>query len=228
MINSSENLDLIRIYEETGEVPTTALIDSLGKYSENLYKKIWGDLSDAFLQAQKMFPERFQHPESKDYKVAMEDVEESLEQYDTPRPYEHGEERPMEEKKIKFIPKTIKPKGSDEKPKYFGEPIDFRGLRFTPINKQGVLYLFGLVGYELGFLIESFRPEFPDCEGKRCLDVEENRWEYIRIQFEYNSSDFQIFESRKNECDIVICWKHDWDACPVEVLELNSVIAYLK
>jgi hypothetical protein len=221
-------LELVRIHEETGEAPTTALIDNLGKYSENLYKKEWGSLSEAFRKAKKLFPERFSTPEIKDFSISLDDVEESLEYYDTPGQTGQVEEKPMAEKKIKFIPQTIKPKGAPEKSKFYGEPIDFRGLRFAPISKQGVVYLFGLISYELGFLIESFRSEFPDCEGKRCLDVEENRWEYIRIQFEYNSSDFKEFQSRKGECDIVVCWKHDWDACPLEVLELSSVVAYLK
>lgn len=221
-------LDLVRIYEETGEVPTTALIDNLGKYSEKIYKKKWGNLSDAFALAKKRFPERFQTSKKKDFRVSLEDIEESLEYYDTSKQTVNIKEKGMDDKKIKFIPQTIKPKGTSEKQKFFGEPIDFRGLRFAPINKQGVVYLFGLVSSELGFLIDSFRPEFPDCEGKRCLDIEDNRWEYVRIQFEYNSSDFQEFQARQNECDIVICWKHDWDSCPLEVLELSSVIAYLK
>jgi len=226
--NDQMLLDLIRIYEEAGEEPTIVLVDSLGKYSEKMYKKNWGSLSEAFLQAKKMFPKKFQILNKKDMSVSLEDVEDSLKEYDTPKQIDYNEEKPMEDKKIKFIPQTIKPKGNLEKPKIFGEPIDFRGLRFAPISKQGVLYLFGLVSYELGFLIESFRPEFPDCEGKRCMDVEDNRWEYIRIQFEYKSSDFQEFQSRKSECNIVVCWKHDWDSCPIEVLELSSVIAYLK
>src|SRR5207247_1028444 len=33
----------------------------------------------------------------------------------------------------------------------FGAPINFRGLRHAPINEQGVVFLFGMVSYELGF-----------------------------------------------------------------------------
>jgi hypothetical protein len=34
---------------------------------------------------------------------------------------------------------------------FYGEPFDFRGLRHSPINEQGVVYLFGMVSRELGF-----------------------------------------------------------------------------
>lgn len=37
----------------------------------------------------------------------------------------------------------------------FGGPLDFRELRHAPINEQGVVYLFGMVSRELGFLVEA-------------------------------------------------------------------------
>ena len=63
----------------------------------------------------------------------------------------------------------------------FGQPIDFRGLRFAPINEQGVVYLFGMISSEIGFYIESVRTGFPDCEGKRCFDKKNNLWEHVKI-----------------------------------------------
>jgi len=40
---------------------------------------------------------------------------------------------------IKVLPETIKPKKSRMRRTVFGEPIDFRGLRFAPVNEQGGL-----------------------------------------------------------------------------------------
>ena len=133
--------------------------------------------------------------------------------------------------KIKFIPKTIKPEKAKMKPRVSVEPIDFRGLRFAPASRQGVVYLFGMISHEMGFIIESFVSEFPDCEGKRCVDQEENQWEPVRIQFEYKSSDFKTRVSAKgyneNQCDLIVCWNHNWEDSPIEVLELRSILQYL-
>jgi hypothetical protein len=49
----------------------------------------------------------------------------------------------------------------------FGPPLDFRGLRHAPINEQGVVYIFGMVSYELGFIVEGLQSAFPDCEAMR-------------------------------------------------------------
>jgi hypothetical protein len=112
------------------------------------------------------------------------------------------------------------------------EPLDFRGLRFAPASRQGVVYLFGMISDELGFIIESFIAEFPDCEGKRCVDQEKNQWEPVRIQFEYKSSDFKTRISAKgyneSQCDLIVCWNHNWEDSPIEVLELRSVLQYLE
>jgi hypothetical protein len=40
----------------------------------------------------------------------------------------------------------------DGRPTY-GDPIDFRGLRHQPVNEQGVVFLFGMVARELGYLV---------------------------------------------------------------------------
>jgi hypothetical protein len=53
----------------------------------------------------------------------------------------------------------------DRKPKEgltFGPPINFRGLRHAPINEQGVVFLFGMVSDELGFIVEAINAAFPD------------------------------------------------------------------
>ena len=195
-------LDLIRLHNETGKTPTKALINAKGKYSDFPYRKKWGSHKNAFMVAQKRFPDKIGIPSP------------------TPQAHHAGHE-------IKIVPETIKPVTSRKRRIVFGEPIDFRGLRFAPVNEQGVVYLLGMISHELGFLIESVRTEFPDCEGKRCFDKQNSRWEHVRIEFEYKSSHFKEHGHNEEDCDIIVCWIHDWQECPVEVLELRNVIKYL-
>lgn len=129
--------------------------------------------------------------------------------------------------KIRFIPETVKPKKIKKKRIITGEPISFRGLRYAPFNKQGVVFLFSMVSHELGFIIEILKPGYPDCEGRRCFDKKENKWEHIEIGFEYQSSDFKEQGHDEDECDLIVCWIHDWEECTMEVLELRSIIQYL-
>jgi hypothetical protein len=128
-------------------------------------------------------------------------------------------------KDILMIPNTFKPTPSDAHPI---ESINFRNLKFAPVNEQGVVYLFGMVSHQLGFKIENIRSVFPDCEGKRCTDSEKDTWEDVRIEFEYKSSDFKKHSLNNDECDIIICWIHDWEESPIEVLELRPTLQSLK
>lgn len=60
----------------------------------------------------------------------------------------------------------------------YGDPIDFRGLRHEPVNEQGVVFLFGMVAKELGYMVEAVQSGFPDCEAKR--QVGPNKWQRVR------------------------------------------------
>lgn len=133
-----------------------------------------------------------------------------------------GEEENVVEQKIKFIPQIIKPKQAKIKPRTLGDPIQFRGMKFAPVDKKGVIFLFGMIALELGFVIESLSPEFPDCLARRCIDLEKNQWEQTRIQFEYCCSEVDEGKIQENECDLIVCWIHDLKDCPVEILELKS------
>jgi hypothetical protein len=287
-------LELIRLNEDSGEIPTPALIETKGKYKTHHYTNRWKSIAEAFQQARDRFPEKLKAPskidrnrELKEKKKAerleqlerleqMEklvqsekvepvepiDREEQMEQREPgdldlmekapaenmqeeyPAEYPAGgavlegedemnhNHQGIKTEKIKFIPQTIKPQKAKTKPRVSMEPIDFRGLRYAPASRQGVVYLFGMIGHELGFLIESFVSEFPDCEGKRCVDSENNQWEPVRIQFEYKSSDFKTRTSAKgydeSQCDLIVCWNHNWTESPIEVLELRSVLQYLE
>ena len=105
-----------------------------------------------------------------------------------------------------------------------GAPLPFHGLRYAPINEQGVVYLFGMVSSKLGLIVEAIQSVYPDCEAKRCLDRQQHRWQHVRIEFEFKSSNFREHGHDPAGCDLIVCWEHDWPTCPVEVIELRSVI----
>ncbi len=110
----------------------------------------------------------------------------------------------------------------------YGERIDFRGLHHAPVNEQGVVFLFGMVARELGYVVESLRPDFPDCEAKRLVARQPERWQRVQIEFEFRSRSFRDHGHDPKRCDLIVCWEHDWPECPVEVLVLKEAIRSLR
>jgi hypothetical protein len=109
----------------------------------------------------------------------------------------------------------------------YGNPLDFPGLRHEPVNEQGVVLLFGMLAKDLGYIIEAAQHGFPDCEAKRRIGPE--RWQRVRIEFEFESRNFWEHGHAVSGCDVIVCWRHNWDECPknIEVVELSRVIQSL-
>ncbi len=103
----------------------------------------------------------------------------------------------------------------------YGETLDFRGLLHSPMNEQGVVFLFATLAVELGFLVESLSTDFPDCEAKRRVG---NGWERVRIEFEYESRNFRRHRHDPKACDLIVCWEHNWEKSPIEVLALKLLV----
>ena len=109
----------------------------------------------------------------------------------------------------------------------FGNPSPFRWLRHEPMNEQGVVFLFGMLAEELGYLVENVQKGFPDCEALR--PIAPGRWQRVSIEFEYESKNFREHGHPANGCDVIVCWRHNWPACPrqIEVVELARVMKSL-
>ena len=109
----------------------------------------------------------------------------------------------------------------------YGEPIHFRGLRHEPVNEHGVILLFGMVAKELGYMVEAVQGGFPDCEAKR--QIAPKRWQRVHIEFEFESRNYREHGHPFDGCDVIVCWRHNWDDCPdhIEVLELSTRIKSL-
>lgn len=106
-----------------------------------------------------------------------------------------------------------------------GDPINFEGLIYGPLNENGVIFLFSKIHDKLGINIEAIQPSFPDAKGRRKA---RRGWEDIWIEFEFRSSLFKIHNHDPKECDVIVCWEHDWKDCPVEVIELRKEIEKLR
>jgi len=105
-----------------------------------------------------------------------------------------------------------------------GDPINFEGLIFGPLNENGVIFLFSKIHKKLGIIIEAIQPSYPDAKARRKT---QRGWEDVWIEFEYKSSLFKVHGHDPKECDIIVCWENDWEDCPIEVIELKKVIRNL-
>lgn len=110
----------------------------------------------------------------------------------------------------------------------YGDFINFRGLQHAPVNELGVVFLFGMICRELGYVVEIVKPGFPDCEAKRRVRGKTGMWQRVRIEFEYQSRNFHQHGHDPDQCDVIVCWEDNWPECPIEVLELRSSMLSLS
>lgn len=131
------------------------------------------------------------------------------------------------ERDAQGVPLASKPKLRPDRPVY-GPPMWLPGLAHEPVNEAGVLYLFGMVGYKLGFVVTRVQSEFPDCEVLR--EIEPGRWQPQFAELEFESRNFLAHGHDPNKCDVIVCWRHNWAECPahIEVIELSSILKRLE
>ena len=93
-------------------------------------------------------------------------------------------------------------------------------MEYAPATELGVVFLFAHVARRLQFRIEEIRPQFPDCIAYR----RRGNWDVkTRIEFEFKSSNFRAHGHDVSQCDVIVCWHHDWPDVPasIEVIELK-------
>jgi Homing endonuclease associated repeat len=105
----------------------------------------------------------------------------------------------------------------------YGPPMWPGPLAYAPVNELGVVFLFGVMAQQLGFVVHRLQTEFPDCEAMR--QVGDQRWQLVRIEFEYESRNFLKHMHEASECDLIVCWRHNWAECPLEVVELRKAVS---
>lgn len=109
-----------------------------------------------------------------------------------------------------------------------GDLINFRGMVYSPLNENGVVFLFGKVVEDLNMYIEEIKPGYPDCIARRFVG---KGWEKVAVEFEMEARNFQQHKHDPKMCNIIVCWENNWKDCPkeygLEIIELKSLIKEL-
>jgi Homing endonuclease associated repeat len=103
----------------------------------------------------------------------------------------------------------------------YGELISHPAMSHAPTSEMGVMVLFGALARDLGFVVMRVQAAFPDCEAMRRMG--NGRLQRVLIEFEYDSRNFLEHMHDVKGCDLIVCWKHTWKECPVEVIELSRL-----
>jgi len=130
------------------------------------------------------------------------------------------------EKGFEALRTGLKPKIEERRKRIVGPRSQIPDLVYEPVNEQGVIFLFAKYHKELGIeYIEGIQQGFPDAFGRRKIGKTE--YEPVDIEFEFKSLDFKNHQHDPSQCDIVVCWEHNWPQCPLEVIELKNALAKL-
>jgi hypothetical protein len=103
----------------------------------------------------------------------------------------------------------------------YGRPMVDGPLANEPDCEQAVVFLFGAKARELGFVAVKVRTGYPDCEAWR--EVAPGVWQMVKGEIELYSRNFLSHKHDLKKIDLIICWKHNWKECPVEVVELGGI-----
>ncbi len=199
--------EMAKAFEKCGEICSTIKFNKLCKYSYSLYRSRFGKWNDTLLAFKAWLSDSNLDFKFKDQLPIV------------PIPVRNSSTLSKEIDKSKQI--IYDSVGTTA----YGSVLNFRGLLHAPVNEQGVVFLFGMVCLDLGFIVEAVQTGYPDCIAKRRVKGKKDIWERVRIEFEYRSSNFN---HKPDGCDLIVCWEHDWPGCPNEVLELKTAIKSLS
>jgi hypothetical protein len=203
--------DWASVVRSTGKVPTTMDYDRHGTYSNRPYMtrfKYWREVPAGMLA----------YMVEKGLGGEWQDVQKII--------AEHLK-MPLEEAAKYKLPSgcTFRPRILADRPIY-GLPLREGPLTFAPTNEAGVLAAFACYARELGFTILRLQAAFPDCEALR--EVGPNKGQRVLIELEYESRNFLDHMHPITGCDLIVCWINNWPDCPLEVIELSSVLRDLQ
>jgi hypothetical protein len=72
----------------------------------------------------------------------------------------------------------------------FGPPMMPSGMLCGPENENGVLFLFGMVAWQLGFAVKKVQQAFPDVIALRKID--EQTWQEVKIELSRRAGIFFV------------------------------------
>jgi hypothetical protein len=108
----------------------------------------------------------------------------------------------------------------------YGAALTLGPMAFAPTCENGVLFLFGSQAERLGFVVLKIQTKYPDCEAMR--EVRPGVLQRKRIEFELLSKNYIKHEHPRGGADIIVCWEHNWEDCPLEVIELKKVMEEMR
>lgn len=86
---------------------------------------------------------------------------------------------------------------------------------FVPQNEFGVVFMFGNVIDKLGYRMAVIDGRYPDAV------VVSPSGQAVRIEFEYQSSNFVAHQHDPELCDLVVCWTRDRNL-PLPIIALSQ------
>lgn len=85
-------------------------------------------------------------------------------------------------------------------------------------NEQGTICYFSQAMKRDYWEILKIRTSFPDAILKRVHPFNK----VYRTEFEYASINFRAHGHNPEQCDLIVCWEHNWKDCPLPVIELSN------
>ncbi len=205
--------DWATVARKLGKVPSLAEYRKHARYSHGPLLKYfggWRHVPAGLLQ----------HARAQQLEQEWQDVMQLLAWYVEPGPGGAGiRRRPMP-----LGSALPKPRVALDQPIY-GAPFYVTPLAMAPTSENGVIFLFGAMARDLGFMMIRIQTGFPDGEGFR--EVEPGRWQLKKLEFELESRNYVTHGHPVGGADILVCWKHNWPECPLEVIELRNLLPKL-
>ena len=75
-------------------------------------------------------------------------------------------------------------------------------------------------------MVLMIQTQYPDCEAMR--EVRPGVLQRKRIEFELLSKNYVKHSHPRGGADIIVCWEHNWEDCPLEVIELKKVMEEMR
>lgn len=207
--------DWTRVTRKLGKIPTLEEYEKHGEYSGTPFRRRFGKRTDVSRGLQ-------EYAEERGLLAEWEDVKQMVGTIRTQRSGAQRRKTTQATTCELAIHVDAMALALPDLPMY-GSPVGLPGMAHAPINEMGVVYLFGAMAAGLGFLVMRIQSGYPDCEAMRKVD--EERWQRVRIEFEFESRNFFTHHHDPKECDLVVCWTHNWAECPLPVLELKALAA---
>jgi hypothetical protein len=203
-------IDWAGVVRELGKIPTLGEYEIHAKYSCRPFLRHyggWGHVPAGMLE----------YAREKELEAAWKDVLDMVVEHLQNAPGQPGSTGST-------ASRFMRPRRATDGPVYGPPMMTASPLVYAPTNEAGVMVLFGAVAREQGFAITRMQAAFPDCEAMQ--EIEPERWVPKKIELEWESRNFLVHGHPVDGADLIVCWKHNWPECPLEVLELKTMTWY--